>query len=138
VANNLQTKVKDAWFNQSQKPRGDFDYLKISFFKGTEAKFFSLAKQIRDNLGKENPFDDSAKWNWLKYLNEESLKIFDLYVESGSIEYENIQRIVNARSSLISWNLGDTMKKAIGLPIKEKPKNTSAKKNATKQGAKKK
>ncbi len=122
VANNLQAKVKDAWFNESQKPKGDFDYLKISFFKATEAKFYTKARSIRDNLEKEIIFNDNSKDDWLKYLNVESLKIFDIYVEAGSIEYENVQRIVNARQSLISWNFGDKIKKVIGLPVKEKPK----------------
>ena len=134
VANNLQTKVKDAWFNDRVKPRGDFDYLKIEFFKATDAKFYELAKLIRDQLDRSDPFDDQAKMDWLKYLNTESLKIFDLYVESGSIEFENIQRIVNARSSLISWNLGDKMKKNIGLPTQEKP--IAKKKSTNKKGEK--
>ncbi|RHX83878.1 type I-E CRISPR-associated protein Cse1/CasA [Leptospira stimsonii] len=120
VANHLQTKVKDAWFNERQKPKGDTNYLKIVFFKATESKFFTLAKSIRDNLQSETIFDDSEKLNWLKYLNEESLKIFDQYVESGSIEYENIQRIVNARRDLTLWNFGDKIKKALGLPIRDK------------------
>ncbi|GBF50738.1 CRISPR-associated protein CasA/Cse1 [Leptospira ryugenii] len=127
VANNLQTKVKDAWFNQDQKPKGDFDYLKISFFKATETKFYNLAKTIRDNLGKEFPFNNEAKEEWLKYLNEESLKVFELYVESGSVEFENLKRIVEARKSLISWNLGDKIRNDFGLPIKDKP---AAKKKA--------
>jgi CRISPR system Cascade subunit CasA len=136
VANNLQTKVKDAWFNQGQKPKGDFDYLKISFFKATETKFYNLAETIRDNLGKEFPFDNEAKEEWLKYLNAESLKVYELYVESGSVEFENLKRIVEARKSLISWNLGDKIRNEFGLPTKEKP---SSKKKATNtKGAKKK
>lgn len=147
VANNLQTNVKDAWFNH--EARGDLSYLKIEFYKATEAKFYELAKQIRDNIDKPNPFDDQAKMDWLKYLNDESLKIFDLYVESGSIEFENIQRVIEARQGirpaqngkpakigLIPSNLGDYMKKIIGLPIKEKP--AAKKKSTTKQGVKKK
>ena len=134
VANNLQTKVKDAWFNDGAKPKGDFDYLKISFFKATEAKFYNLAKSIRDSLGKEIPFDNNAKEDWLKYLNTESLTVFELYVEAGSIEFENIKRIVDARRGLISWNLGDKIKSEFGLPVKEK----IAKKKSTTQGAKKK
>lgn len=131
VANNLQTKVKDAWFNERQKPKGDTNYLKIIFFKATESKFFTLAKSIRDNLQSETIFDDSEKLNWLKYLNEESLKIFDHYVESGSIEYENIQRIVNARRDLTLWNFGDKIKKVIGLPIRDKKQPKEKTKNET-------
>ncbi|MCB1190382.1 MAG: type I-E CRISPR-associated protein Cse1/CasA [Leptospiraceae bacterium] len=119
VANNLQKFVKQAW-----KKEGNTDFLKTSFFKATESSFYNLAKNIRDNIQKEEPFDNDSKLNWLKYLNKESLKLFDLYVESGSIEFENIQRIVNARQKLISENIGDKMKERIGLHVEKKPKTT--------------
>ncbi len=146
IANNLQTKVKDAWFNQGAKPRGDFDYLKISFFKATETRFYNLAEKIRDDLGKEIPFENQSKEEWLKYLNDESLKVFELYVESGSVEFENLKRIVEARKGLISWNLGDKIKSEFGLPVKEKPSSkkseekekTELKKNKVEPNAKKK
>lgn len=77
----LQTKVKDAWFNEGAKPRGDFDYLKINLVM--QFKLSEVAKSIRDNL-KRTPFPDNKKQEWI-YIYVESLKIFDLYVESGSI-----------------------------------------------------
>lgn len=135
VANNLQNTVKNAWFSEGSKPKGSLDYIKISFFKATENQFFTNVKAIRDNIDADSPLDDYTKWEWVKYLNEESLKIFDLYVESGSIEFENIKRIVNARTSLISWNLGKKMKSGIGLTSGEKP--IAKKRATTKKGAKK-
>ncbi len=113
VAKNLEKKVKQAWFD---KPRGDVSYLKINFFQSTQSEFYSLAKSIRDNLSNQIPFDDPSKEKWLKYLNTKALELFDLYVESGAIEFEDIQRIVKARSSLIAENLGSRMKRIIDLP----------------------
>lgn len=113
VAKNLEKKVKQAWFD---KPIGDVSYLKINFFKLTQNEFYSLAKSIRDNLSSQNPFDDPSKEKWLKYLNTKALELFDLYVESGAIEFEDVKRIVKARNSLIGENLGSSMKKIIGLP----------------------
>ncbi|MEM7180307.1 MAG: type I-E CRISPR-associated protein Cse1/CasA [Spirochaetota bacterium] len=112
VASNLQKKVKDAWLNPGSKASGDMEYIKLSFFQATETHFFEIVSGIQDKLKQEEePLDNQGKLDWLYYLNREAHKLFDTYVESGALEFENIKRITQARKELHMWNLGKKMKK---------------------------
>jgi CRISPR system Cascade subunit CasA len=128
VKANLSNAVKNAWFSHGQSVRGDLGYVGSTFLKDTETTFYNYIQTIREAIKVGSTDFVSLKTDWLGHLNSTALRLFDSITESGSMEFENVQRIVQARQSLFFFNLGPSIKRALGLPVAEKPAKRSAKK----------
>ncbi|HRP69673.1 MAG TPA: type I-E CRISPR-associated protein Cse1/CasA [Turneriella sp.] len=128
VKRNLRQAVTLAWFDENQSVKGDFGAIETAFLKNTENNFFDLIQKILKRLqsGRKDFLDLKAAW--LKRLNTAALALFDSTTEAGSVEFENIERIVHARKNLIMFNFGAVTKKALGLPVPEKIEKRSKQK----------
>lgn len=88
--------------------------------KVTESPFYDLIRIVKETLISGITDLSTLKETWLNLLNESALKLFDQYADSGNFEFENIERIVNARKDLRTKDLGSKTRTTLGLIIPEK------------------
>ena len=113
VCSNLRQSVRKAWFSDGATVSGDLSFITQTFWQRTEASFF-------DHLGREHAaLDDEAeepdRRDWLNYLNNESLRLFDHFAASGNIAFENPKRIAVARRNLIKFNHKKSIKDGLRI-----------------------
>lgn len=127
VKKNLRQAVRNAWLDKKNDSKGDLTFLDVSFLKVTESPFYDLIRIVKETLISGITDLSTLKETWLNLLNESALKLFDQYADSGNFEFENIERIVNARKDLRTKDLGSKTRTTLGLIIPEKKSKRSKK-----------
>lgn len=115
--------LKEAWFPDPTKVRGDTGFVDAAFWSRSEPGFFlHLDKLLRElqNSDPSPPTETLKSWHVL--LCRLSLELFDTYVTSGPIEDGNPARIARARNKIKFWPHGREVKKVI-LELPEDPKD---------------
>lgn len=129
VKKNLRQAVRNAWLDKKNDSKGDLTFLDVSFLKVTESPFYDLIRIVKETLISGITDLSTLKETWLNLLNESALKLFDQYADSGNFEFENIERIVNARKDLRTKDLGSKTRTTLGLIIPEKKSKRSKNKD---------
>jgi CRISPR system Cascade subunit CasA len=119
VSGNLISCLKEAWFARKQDAKGDLSFAGIAFWDKTETAFYATLQRLKAELEKEEETDETRR-GWHNTIYRESLKIFDLYANSGDIGDGDPRRIANARNKL-GWynNKKKIVIDLLRLPIKE-------------------
>ncbi|MCY4643203.1 MAG: type I-E CRISPR-associated protein Cse1/CasA [Bacteriovoracales bacterium] len=94
----LAKEVKEAWFYEGKKKKGDISFLKHDFWQKTEDFFF---KQVKEFQGAELEERQNIKRNWGGALRKEAIGLFDLWVPwSDLCNLKAMKGIASARKRL--------------------------------------
>jgi CRISPR system Cascade subunit CasA len=116
-AESLNKKIKKALFGETEI-KGNFAYIKATFWNQTENIFYQTLQQLRDALLTDQPVLE-IKSHWCSKLSQEALTIFDKNSQTGDFDAVDPSRIANARNELCDILYGEKVKKILGLPIKK-------------------
>jgi len=124
----LSSCLKEAWFEEHAKVRGDTGFVDAAFWSRSEPSFFvhldKLIRELEEASDSAPPVETLTSWR--SVLCNLSLSLFDEYATSGSIEDENPARIARARNKLknVCWGKG-VGSKILHLPDEPKKSKTS-------------
>ncbi|AFM27182.1 type I-E CRISPR-associated protein Cse1/CasA [Desulfomonile tiedjei] len=119
--------LRQAWFGERDKVRGDTGFVGEAFWSRSEHLFFlHLDKLIREleTSDRDRSLPTETLKSWHRVLCKLSLELFDVYVTSGPIENSNPARIARARNRLRFWPHGKKVKRDI-LALPDEPKKSS-------------
>jgi CRISPR system Cascade subunit CasA len=117
VSGNLISCLKEAWFPRKQDAKGDFSFAGIAFWHKTETAFYATLQKLKTELEKKEDTEETRR-GWHKTIYRESIRIFDLYANSGDIADGDMGRIAKARNNLGRFN----NKKKIVIDLLRLPK----------------
>ena len=97
---SLRKALRKAWFRKDAKVKFEsLNFIAESFWQRTEVAFFEHLHREHETLKQSS--EEPDRRHWLNQLRSESLQIFDQFVASGNIAYENPKRIALARRDLV-------------------------------------
>lgn len=127
VAGQLTGVVKRALFENPKESKGDFSHISDRFWRETETDFFHLLEKAKEEFKKgDGDIKPALARQWLdKVLRPTATRLFDEYASSSDIEFKNMKRLIDARSSLIlmlnGWGKsGGELYKRLNIPIPAK------------------
>ncbi len=93
------------------------------FWQNTEKKFYDVIDKLKKELNNTdlNVNIENLKKDWFSILRNESIKLFEYFVESCDISEADIKHIIHAKKLLIQWNFSQKIvTNTLGLPQKQK------------------
>lgn len=118
IANNLRSALRKSWFRRPQDKSGDTSFVTAAFWQSTESRFYGALAAIKVELSNPGLLMD-LRFDWLRYLNEASLKLFDQWALGGPIEDSDPRRIALARHELGKFNHSARLLRELGLPTRQ-------------------
>ncbi|MFC1752872.1 type I-E CRISPR-associated protein Cse1/CasA [Thermoproteota archaeon] len=98
----LRTAIAKAWF--SPKLRKTIQFIEKSFWMCTESDFFKQAGSLHSLIENNSAFDSEEvvklKVKWFDYIKNNVMSLFNTWVMSSNILYEDSNRIVQAKHYL--------------------------------------
>jgi CRISPR system Cascade subunit CasA len=130
IARYLSSSLKDAWFPERSKVRGDTGFVGEAFWSRSEPGFFMhLDRLIRELEASDSVHAVETLKSWHRILWKLSLDLFDEYVTSGPIEVQNPSRIAVARNKLKNMSRGKGIRAILSLPDEPKKRGSSQTEN---------
>jgi len=112
-----KTKKKLEWKPLKPTPKEDSLFIQNEFWQKTETSFYQNLEALL-KIVTEDSDDAPLLQNWFKHLHTTSIELFDRYTTSGSMEYENPERIAVARKQMKTFNRKKTIKDFLKLDQK--------------------
>lgn len=104
VKDALQDAVRSAWFSPHNKNRGDTGFLTLAFWQKTEADFYALLWRCADALALQNGVPEETHveimGTWHRVLCQGAVSLFDQWVTTVALEFEDPGRIARAHHQL--------------------------------------
>ena len=115
----LRSALKAAWFSPGATVKGDFAFATVAFWQATEPAFYravdALAQMFEEEASDADAMRLSIRTSWLRELEDEALKLFELHAESGPAEQGNAKRVALAHRQLMQSLRGSKLRSALGL-----------------------
>lgn len=114
----LRQAFKKATHREGISPRGDLDFLNTAFWASTEKGFLPATASLAKDPAAETPRID-----WLRFLHDRVLQLFDHHTDSRDIAVVDPKRVVDARAELAKFTNpnGKKVRSFVGLsPLKKK------------------
>ena len=115
----LRSALKAAWFSPGATVKGDFAFATAAFWQATEPAFYravdALAQVFEEEASDADATRLSIRTGWLRELENEALKLFELHAESGPAEQGNVKRVALAHRQLMQSLRGPKLKAALGF-----------------------
>jgi CRISPR system Cascade subunit CasA len=127
VAANLRSCVRNAW----KVEKGDTSFVTTEFWQMTEAAFYRLVNDVYDRIDRDSvdQVDDLRK-EWHGIICKKTEEIFDAYVMTSDVTFEDTEKIVRSRQNLRGYNRKKTILNAMHIPIHSKSGTKKKKENS--------
>ena len=116
----LRKQIKAAWYRSPENAGGDISFIDTEFWQSTEPEFYSIVGKMAAASDDCDLAPSELYMRWYRVLAKTVENLFDQYALKTSVEDLDLQRVIIARSQLMS---SFYKKKSIQL-IKEKGQAT--------------